>query len=1008
MLSLYFSFMKNLLFISMRITSLLFAFILFFSLLHVSTIQQYANGNVDNGNICHNDTECKSGTCVNDRCESRQIGANCEYNADCDNETCVESLCRGRTNGSLCEAGSNCNSGLCIIGRYTDAPGFCSDGQPGQWCNNDTDCVSHTCIDGSCTNRQVGAVCIQDSDCDNKRCVQNICRAGNPGDVCEKSGDCISGQCKPTSNGNLCDGAAPSSGGNNSPSSPTNTSLSCASLGPQQCNARSDCFYYAGGKDDGQGSRCVSGSAGADCYDSSKIVSSYCYSNQFCSAGKCYGLAGSWCGDNHGGGNHNEWCVNGLLCQGNYPAGPEYFCTAADSAKKVSQSCSASNCSGCDQIECSLYTNACTLNGSRCVAKPGVAQATPGQYPTAPVNGYCGDENHADANSKVGSPSCSATTAKWDQVTSHNAYCAKNFNENYFYTCDASSSGGSSGASFDCSSIKVTNADGSRNIEGEANCLKNSNYCYMNTGGYATPATCDPINTKGVACFTDSNGNTTYCGKNQVCRSLLTTRYCSDVGTVQPGAGSNSCADSTGKASDALCTSGKCDSTTKTCVGVTPVPSSINTEKEPCANHNGVKAYINSTCGGQLYNDTLGSAGKFCGLAYADRYLCNDNQTIDWAIPAQNAVCNSLLWCPSGSQESHQAPGMCKDGRGNPTDCQIYGQGYVCTEDYPTNVGEPTTYRCTPPGTRYCATAGSAVKPEQGCGSPYVGSGQTCYTNDPKNNPLGNCEPNMNLKCAEDPIVPSSRKCQYDTGGMPKPTPGTPKQSSCDNVNFKAEGCACPTGGGCGYGYGGIQLGCFKSADIPAVPDPQNPNSQFCAGNGTWCIQRAMSVTTSSECTSGAKYTPVPTSAPIDNRWQNDCLDDGNHTCLQASSCAAQGLSPNPATGPGGTNGDRACTYANTNNTSPDAKGFVCCIKSSGATVPTNIGVPPGTGTGTGGSSTGTGGTTGTNSTATCGYSSTQQCQAGSDGLQDNQCITGWTNVGKRECAGNTTCCKMN
>jgi len=137
-------------------------------------IRQRASGNVENGNVCEEDSVCKSEICVKGICTSGDPGAKCEDDPDCRNSACVANVCQTKRNGALCEGNDDCNSGYCINMKRVERTEFTR---------------------GECTDRLIGNKCEDDKHCFNKRCVQNICRRGDPGDPCEKSTDCADNQC---------------------------------------------------------------------------------------------------------------------------------------------------------------------------------------------------------------------------------------------------------------------------------------------------------------------------------------------------------------------------------------------------------------------------------------------------------------------------------------------------------------------------------------------------------------------------------------------------------------------------------------------------------------------------------------------------------------------------------------------------------------------------------------------------------------------------------------------
>lgn len=523
-----------------------------------------------------------------------------------------------------------------------------------------------------------------------------------------------------------------------------------------------------------------------------------------------------------------------------------------------------------------------------------------------------------------------------------------------------------------CSSIKLANPDGSSIPAGIQQCTTTSG-CYMNIGDYTALPYCDSSANKGTAC-----GSSGFCSTNQVCQPINGSIYCTNKGSVQPGNGYNTCAttDTPPKPNDTVCSSGKCDPTTLKCTAVTPTTPPAGSSTSPielCKNHGGSYTYINSACDHILYNDAV-AASKLCTLHnYFDRITCTDGTTYDIPVPASNAVCTSGAWCPSSGSGGSPTPPA---GTTCTRNCSSQ-PGTECSFDY--NDPTYTHMSCTQPGYRYCPTASSPVPASQGCADPNrVGIGQTCTTD-------ANCnDAPAGAKCLD--FGSSGKTCQWPGGIGPSATPGAPTTSDCLTQianNQGRAGCACPIGGGCGVG-----MSCYQSADLLSTPD--NPNSQFCTPTGTrWCNRTQSSTSTPLTCAASAPYSPTP--SPTNILWQSDCPATGSNQCVPGT-CENASMVQHPATGPGGTNGNRACSYSATGD--PNATGYSCCIPATSSG-------------GSGGGTGGTGGTTGGTS-STCKNDLSEQCQAGSDGLQANTCISTYHNVGKRDCGGNTTCCAVN
>jgi hypothetical protein len=717
----------------------------------------------------------------------------------------------------------------------------------------------------------------------------------------------------------------------------------CDSLLKGACNQAQNCFWYKGGRTDS--ARCVSNdkNKGNPCG-----TDNFCYADQQCHllVNKGYSpfAVTGFCGNGDLKENEacdtNEECLssfcNGKVCKTNdctNSGGLQYSCYDTikrngcpdgwtDSRVKscgfsdsqvccyntksgITEQVDPKSCTGKSKNECK-NTAGCTYdNTSGDCYNPSAPPSSPfcnSTSPNSPVTLFkCVDKNIVQTGVLGSNPVTLKTCTATQTCTSIGTSCVN---------CVENAPEPGPPPSSSCSSIKVTNPDGSPDPVGTGKCTQDPK-CFINTQTYGKSAVCSDKSTLGTVCGKDSNGNPTYCNTKQSCQTLSGIAFCTDNGTVQPGNGGNSCKTADGKLNNAVCSSGKCNPTSYTCEAVKPIPSDPKTETAPCKNHGDIKTYINSTCGGELYNITNASGGNFCGQHYADRYICNDGTTEDWAISAQDPVCSSGAWCPAGSKESGITTG-CKDNAGKDLDCATKGPGWVCTNDYPLDLSGTKNMSCTPPGTRYCGISMANVYPAQGCGSPYRIENQDCIIL-PGNK--DNCDPARNLTCK----TIGGRNVCAPNGILVVTTPGAPDTSSCDSTRFGhfPEGCPCPDGGGCG----GPLLGCYKAADTadnycsPAAP------------RADWCVRKGISVTDNNSCKSGIGLTPSPT--PPDLLWQSDCPWDAalGNICLPTCGSNHQ---PNTKLGPGGTTGDKACSYSTPgspgyNNTS-NPTGAVCCV----------------------------------------------------------------------------------
>ena len=158
----------------------------------------------DGTETCSSDSECCSGSCVNEACASK-LGEGCLGTA------CTAGQC---TNGVCCHAGaqacgrnSDCCSGVCTAGQC--APATCSTvgcstgrscvndkccGQGGTSCASAGDCCSGACGANRQCLRNPGETCASDTECNASICLGTTCCRGSAG-VCTSSADCCSGNC---------------------------------------------------------------------------------------------------------------------------------------------------------------------------------------------------------------------------------------------------------------------------------------------------------------------------------------------------------------------------------------------------------------------------------------------------------------------------------------------------------------------------------------------------------------------------------------------------------------------------------------------------------------------------------------------------------------------------------------------------------------------------------------------------------------------------------------------
>ena len=156
------------------------------------------------GDSCVHNYECASGFCVDDVCCSGPCNGECE--------TCVTGTCELYVDGTDPE--EECQGPLTCNGARA-----CWDGENGDACVNDYECVSGFCVDGSCCNNACDSVCEACNRSGNQGTCAPVVNGTDVGtcDAANAAGDCPGGLC-------YCDGAS-----------------SCKLSGAQPCSSSSSC-----------------------------------------------------------------------------------------------------------------------------------------------------------------------------------------------------------------------------------------------------------------------------------------------------------------------------------------------------------------------------------------------------------------------------------------------------------------------------------------------------------------------------------------------------------------------------------------------------------------------------------------------------------------------------------------------------------------------------------------------------------------------------------------------
>ena len=133
-------------------------------------------------------------------CHDGSTGDRCNTTVDCEDtdDVCAGSIatCRDRVEGETCESDAQCPGSLYC------AQNQCQDGTDGDYCNTSADCaqVNDICKGTplQCQDRAEGDSCDASIECPTSAPIctaVSVCREGNLGDDCQEDGDCVSNSC---------------------------------------------------------------------------------------------------------------------------------------------------------------------------------------------------------------------------------------------------------------------------------------------------------------------------------------------------------------------------------------------------------------------------------------------------------------------------------------------------------------------------------------------------------------------------------------------------------------------------------------------------------------------------------------------------------------------------------------------------------------------------------------------------------------------------------------------
>jgi hypothetical protein len=175
---------------------------------------------------CFTDADCKSGSCVVmsasiRQCQDGHAGAPCNRDANC----AAPQRCALPAGSFLGKCTSGTLNTACVTKADCKAPfdcmsvggiQICSSGEAGAACATAKDCNLPFCVRGTCSNGAPGDECQQDADCQ-MHCTRNgaagVCTNGEMGQACPCDGPCDCAAGLHCTAGNVSNGVGPAGSG---------------------------------------------------------------------------------------------------------------------------------------------------------------------------------------------------------------------------------------------------------------------------------------------------------------------------------------------------------------------------------------------------------------------------------------------------------------------------------------------------------------------------------------------------------------------------------------------------------------------------------------------------------------------------------------------------------------------------------------------------------------------------------------------------------------------------